>query len=591
MNPIIQTSPVAGKLIDFIVPGSVVSKPNPENEVDLVEGMERTAFAYIPVSGCPHPKQTQIVYVLRGDAAPESAQDALDGLGLVGLAEREHCIVVFPNPLKEGWNFAQDPSRDDDAGFLVRCFASLKAATGVSGFNGMMFHIACTPAASAMVWTLAQSSPLDAAAVMIGSFPSDFTVSRSGTAAEQVAWLYDANDAASAELAKADGLCRIEAVATGVVRHASIDNPNVRYFESDRGLSADEIADAWTFMFANTRRWRNDVFGIYQSRPDFEGLGFEPHVDDASLNLPDGLGRTWFEYVPDHLRGTNEPIPLVLYFHGINCCGLYGAEQSGWAEIADREGFMCVFPDATAEMRWNAWGDDRIPTDIDFVMALIEHMATVHPLDRSRIYISGFSMGSMFTNALAYAYPEVFAGAVAFNGPHMVLESTLEESLPGMLLYNPKSAIRNIEHRDEDKSPVRLLAESKRGGQSWRMPFVQFVGLLDNVGFERGKLFPVIAPEDSSWYATVAYWKEQSGIAVDPMLSTDTETGFFSDRVEHEGRFIHQSWNDAEGDEGLYHLIGVTRMPHAVDLSGIEMGWEIIKHFRRNEDGSLGTID
>ena len=131
MNPIIQTSPVAGKLIDFIVPGSVVSKPNPENEVDLVEGMERTAFAYIPVSGCPHPKQTQIVYVLRGDAAPESAQDALDGLGLVGLAEREHCIVVFPNPLKEGWNFAQDPSRDDDAGFLVRCFASLKAATGV----------------------------------------------------------------------------------------------------------------------------------------------------------------------------------------------------------------------------------------------------------------------------------------------------------------------------------------------------------------------------------------------------------------------------------------------------------------------------
>lgn len=590
MNPIVQSSPAAGRLVRFDVPGSVSSKPNPENEVDLVEGEERSAFVYVPVSGCPHPKQTQVVYVLRGDATRESAEDALSFLGLAGLAEREHFVVVLPNPLEEGWNFAREPSHDDDSGFLARCFASLKAATGVSGFNGMMFHIACTPEASAMVWTLARVSPLDAAAIMIGRFPVGYTAPE-GDGAEQVAWLYETNGEASSVLAGVDGPCRDESVAGGAVCHMNVDNPNVRYFEDARGLSADEVADAWSSMFAGTRRWRNDIHGIYQPRPDFEALGFEPHVDDSSLDLSDGIARTWFEYVPKRLRGTSEPIPLVLYFHGINCCGLYGAEQSGWAEIADRDGFMCVFPDATAEMRWNAWGDDRIPTDVDFVMALIERMAAVHPLDRSRIYISGFSMGSMFTNALAYAYPEVFAGAVAFNGPHMVLESTLEESAPGMLLYNPKSAIRNIEHRDEDKSPVRLLAESKREGQSWRMPFVQSVGLLDDVGFERGKLFPVTAPEDSSWYATVAYWKEQSGIAVDPMLSTDTESGFFSDCAEHEGRFIHQSWNDAEGDEGLYHLIGVARMPHAVDLSGVEMGWEIIKHFRRNEDGSLETID
>lgn len=137
---------------------------------------------------------------------------------------------------------------------------------------------------------------------------------------------------------------------------------------------------------------------------------------------------------------------------------------------------------------------------------------------------------------------------------------------------------------------MRVLAESKRDGLSWRMPFVQFVGLLDNVGFNNGKLFPVTAAEDSSWYATVRYWKEQSGIEADPMFSADTPTGFASDCMRAEGRFVHQSWSDSEGTEGLYHLVAVERMPHAVDLNGVEMGWEIIKCYKRNGDGSLGTV-
>lgn len=587
MNPIIQKSQLAGKLVDFAVPGSVSSKPNPENEVDLVEGVERSAFAYIPVSGCPHPKQTQVVYVLRGDASRESAEDALNGLGLADLAEREHCILVFPNPLPSGWNYSQDTGCDDDAGFLVRCFATLKGATGVSGFNGMMFHIACTPEASAMAWTLAAASPLDAAAVMLGSFPEGYEAPAGD--AEQVAWIYERNDTAAAVLAVNDGPCREEEIASGAVCHTNNENPCVCYFESSHGLTADEVARAWKLMFSRTRRWRNDVHGIYQPRPDFKALGFMPHVEDTSLGLDDGLPRTWFEYVPEHLRNSDEPIPLVLYFHGINCCGLYGAEQSGWAELAESDGFMCVFPDATAEMRWNAWADDRIPSDIDFVMALIDHMAEVHPLDRSRIYLSGFSMGSMFSNALACSYPELFAGVVACNGPHMSYTATLDQSIPGMLIYRPNSVIKEIERRDEAVSPTRALADAKQAEHPTQMPFVQFVGLLDNVGFEPGKLWPAASDADGSWGPTIAYWKNIDGIDGD-LYAEDTVTGFASDHEDEMGktdRFIHQWWDGVDGNPGLYHVIAVKRMPHAVDLEGIELGWGIVKRFSRRADGSL----
>lgn len=589
MDPIIQYAQQGGSLVEVTVPGAVAFVPNPENEVDAAVGIERTMCVYVPASGCPHPKQTQVLMVLRNGNDIASAQQVLDELGLAVLAEREHFVIVFPNPSSDGWNYSQEAGCDDDPQFIVRCFAALKPTVGVSGFNGMMYHLACSPAASAIVWELAAERPLDTAAIMIGAFPEDFEPSL-GKGAEQVAWLYNRNETAEALLSVRNG-------ADGSVKefsdhscHVQEKNSCVTCYVSDAGLSREALDVAWGRMFAGCRRWRNDDTGVYQPRPDFESLGFAPHVNDTCLSLPDGIGRTWFEYVPERLRATTDPIPLVLYFHGINCCGLYGAEQSGWAELADRDGFMCVFPDATAEMRWNAWGDDRIPTDIDFVMALIERMAEVHPLDRSRIYISGFSMGSMFSNALAYAYPEAFAGVVALNGPHMTLENTLEESAPGMLLFNPKSVIGNMEHRDEDKSPTRVLAESKRDGLSWRMPFVQFVGLLDNVGFNKGKLFPVTAAEDSSWYATVQYWKEQNGIDADPMLSADTPTGFASDYVRIEGRFVHQSWSDSEGAEGLYHLVAVERMPHAVDLNGVEMGWEIIKRYKRNGDGSLGMV-
>lgn len=592
MDPLIQFSDHGGELVQVVVPGAVAVVPNPENEVDAAVGVERTMCVYAPASGCPHPKQTQVLYVFRDGSDQESAQAVLDELGLAELAEREHVLVVLPDPVGEGWNYAQDPARDDDTQFVTRCFAVLKPTVGVSGFNGMMFHVATSPASSALVWTLAATNPLDAAAIMVGAFPEDYAAP-AGAAAEQVAWVYGGNDVAAALLAKRNGPdVSAKTDETGTVCHVQAANPCVTYHVSPLSLSADEVARAWSQMFAGARRWRNDVHGIYQPRIDFEGRGFTAHVADTALGLADGLPRTWYEYVPERLRGTNDPVPLVLYFHGINCCGLYGAEQSGWADLADRDGFCVVFPDATAEMRWNAWDDPRIPSDVAFVQALIEHMAKVHPIDRTRMYVSGFSMGSMFSNALASAYPELFAGAVACNGPHMSYFDNLDASVPGMLFYNKQSLLRDLPAGDGGPAPTHVLADKKHAQKAYRMPFVQFVGLIDGVGFNDPKhVFPVTSDGDGSWGPTVAFWKRVNNIPAEPQYDPDTVTGFAAphETVEGtDGRFVHQAWASADdGAPELYHLIGVKRMPHAVDLREIELGWNIVKQYRRLPDGSL----
>lgn len=584
-DPIVQFSPFGGTLRGELVAGGTSGKINPENDVDVKAGTDRSMFVYVPKSGCPHAKQTQVLMVLRADAGEQSARRALDGLGLARLAEDRHFLVVFPNPEEGGWNFELDPAREDDASFIVRCFAALpRLEAHVAGFNGMIFHLACDETSSAMALALAASSPLDAAAVMVGSTPEGFEFSGM---ASQVAWLYERNEQAAARLDEVDDVISECEPATGVVRHVGTEGPSICWYQSMGGLDAETLVQAWDLMFSETRRWRNDSFGTYQPRVHFAELGFVSHVGEVLPGTGDELPRSWHEFVPEGVRTSAEPAPLVIYLHGINCVGLYGAEQSGWASIAQREGLMAVFPDATIENRWNVWDDPCLPSDVAFIRALIEHMDRVHPVDRRRVYVSGFSMGSMFSNTLAASCPELFAGAVALNGPALGLLETLDQSRPGMALLNPSSVITQLERSDEPLSPARVEADRHAGDSCTKMPFVQFVGLLDSVGIGVGHSWPVQDADDGMWPQTVAFWKRFDGIAAAPLMDASTPTGIASDSCVREGeRYWHQSWS-VGSDVGLYHLISAERMPHAVALDEVELGWEIVRRWVRNADGSL----
>ncbi|WP_321970575.1 PHB depolymerase family esterase [Paratractidigestivibacter sp.] len=568
-EPLVQRSALGGGLVREQVSGSTSGALNPENNVEVAVGSDRSMLVYAPKSGCPHAKQTQVLMVLRDEAGETSAREALDCLGLAALAEERHFVVVFPEPLESGWNYAADSSREDDADFIVRCFAALpKSSVGVAGFNGMIYHLACSAQSSAMAMMLAASRPMDAAAVMVGRLPEGFLPPEAK--APQVAWLYEQDATLEEWLFRANG-----------------EAPEA----SGGGLSAGEVARAWEQMFSVTRRWRNDVFGTYQPRTDFVGEGYVSHVDDCSLGLVDGCPRTWHELVPRSVAASDSPAPLVIYLHGINCCGSYGAEQSGWGSLAARDGFMVVFPDATAEMRWNVWNDPRLPLDMVYILALIDHMDEVHPVDRSRVYLSGFSMGSMFANALSAAYPEVFAGVVALNGPSMGILRTLDESREMVLQFRSSSIVGGIEPNGAEASPACELAGKKKALFNYRMPIVQFVGLLDGVGFDRGRLWPAAADDAGLWPQTLTWWLGYDASGEAFSLGAGTPTGFASDTCERVGeRMVEQTWRSSDDASPVYyHLVATERMPHAVDFAQVEHGWDIVRHWSRRPDGSLAN--
>jgi len=93
--------------------------------------------------------------------------------------------------------------------------------------------------------------------------------------------------------------------------------------------------------------------------------------------------------------------PAVLVFHGGEGNGQRIASQTGFSAVADRNGFVVVYPEAL-----DHWNDGRAETskfgdDTAFVSALINDLVQRDGVDRSRVYATGASNGGMLTLRLA----------------------------------------------------------------------------------------------------------------------------------------------------------------------------------------------
>lgn len=577
MNELVQHSKYEGTLFLQKVAGDISGRREAENNAVAGAGQERTMYAYAPESGCPHPKQCQILMVLRDGSDEASARTVMEKYRLDALAEDKNFLLLFPNPAKGGWNYSEDSGRENDMDYLIRCFGVLRGSElGISGFNGMIFYLADSSAASAMLMTMAARKPINVPAMMIGAFPEGYSIPKDALNMETAAFV-SGNAAAAAYLRAANGVSG-EETKDGITTYFG-KNPNCRLLVTEQPIDTQMVSAAWERLFSETRRWQNDTYGCYQKRTNFTEKGFVGHVKDSSLGCNNGYPQTWYEYIPPQLRGSQEKVPLLFNFHGGGCVPLYGAEQSDWHEIADKENFIVVYPEASQRNMWNAW-DDRTSleySDKDFFLALIDHMKTVHPIDESRIYVSGFSMGGMMSNAMACSLPNVVAAAAPCNAYNEGYSSSL--AAMELRKYNPsRSALDGV----TEPSNTRIAADRAKASFDYIVPVIQTAGLIDGE-------WPIKDPEDSR-LKTFYYWRKYNHLNTDAFVQNmDNESGITADETVYEGddgRFLHHRWFNAEGDS-LYELLLAKRCPHALDIRTHEYTWNFLKRFSRNPDGTL----
>ncbi len=162
---------------------------------------------------------------------------------------------------------------------------------------------------------------------------------------------------------------------------------------------------------------------------------------DFSLPQVERL-RTYLLHIPPQVQA-EKPLPLVLVFHGGGGRAQGQKEWAGFDAIADREGFLVVYPDGTGLfsrrlLTWNAgsccgYAMRNKVDDVAFVVALLKDIAKKASVDPTRVYATGMSNGAMMSYRLAAEIPERIA-AIAPVAGGMVVEK-FAPTLPTPVLH------------------------------------------------------------------------------------------------------------------------------------------------------------
>jgi len=122
-----------------------------------------------------------------------------------------------------------------------------------------------------------------------------------------------------------------------------------------------------------------------------------------------GRERSYQLHVPPRAAS---PAPLLLAFHGGGGNAPGFERYAGLDPLADRDGWLVAYPNGTHRWRdeswltWNAGGCcgyamDAGVDDVGFALAVIDDVARVASVDRSRVYATGHSNGAMLAYRLA----------------------------------------------------------------------------------------------------------------------------------------------------------------------------------------------
>lgn len=144
----------------------------------------------------------------------------------------------------------------------------------------------------------------------------------------------------------------------------------------------------------------------------WEDLGIKKEMHDYT-----DKDRKWATFTPLEAyeeENADKTYPVVFVFHGGNN-PIYFAESYGYAQLAAEEGFICVIP----------WADNSGASDEEEGLTLDEEVArimevlrTEYPIDESRIYAAGYSLGGRSTVRETIKNPNLFA-AITVGGHNL----------------------------------------------------------------------------------------------------------------------------------------------------------------------------
>jgi predicted peptidase len=377
-------------------------------------------YVYTPsVLISPTPMLTPVLFVYSnsGYASKDAAWDAISTLGMDALAEQEHAIIIVQNPVAGGAWSASDVTVYQ--GVLDYIFGGNTAASGkpALSYYRMDYMLGEGNGATFINQYMTQSPNVNRIAG-VATFGGTWPAVTPSSALP--AYIVGAPAAVVSAYKAANGVdtSTSPAPASGETTYNAA-NPAKRVIVSGATNTAFDkalIADAYTTLFRTTVRQglSTPVFYTPTTTEDFT-LMQRPNLQalDLTQNLVSGAGTgttgqtRWYEWVPNEVlagmqSGSTKKYPLVIDLHGRGDHEIYEAESNGWISLAGNKKVIVVAP-----------FDETVTT----VMNLIAAIEAKYPVDTSRVYMTGFSMGASNTWLVSSNFPSTFAAIAPMSSP------------------------------------------------------------------------------------------------------------------------------------------------------------------------------
>jgi polyhydroxybutyrate depolymerase len=188
-----------------------------------------------------------------------------------------------------------------------------------------------------------------------------------------------------------------------------------------------------------------------------EAVAFHVANRDNGAMVSSGESRTYLLYVPSSYD-RNKPTPLVISLHAAALWGAAQMEISQWNRVAEREGFIVVYPSGVeghGPRIWRADGGARLTKDVRFISDLIDTLEAAFNIDSARIYANGLSNGGGMSFVLSCSMSDRIAAVGMVGAAHL---------LPWNWCTDPRAVPMIAFHGTADR------AVPYNGGASWVAP-------------------------------------------------------------------------------------------------------------------------
>ena len=191
-------------------------------------------------------------------------------------------------------------------------------------------------------------------------------------------------------------------------------------------------------------------------------------------------GELKYRKLSPRTAGSGEPLPLVVFLHGLGECGDDNLSQlkHGLTYLASREGMQeypatIIAPQCPEGQRWTTTLAERPgpgklelnPSEVmRLTMELIDTIQLTDNIDPNRVYITGLSMGGFGTFDLIARRPNLFAAAVPMCGGGDISSEVVNriKDVPLWIIHGDQDPVVDVKYSREMVEALKEAGGSPR---------------------------------------------------------------------------------------------------------------------------------